>query len=189
MFLSNVETFARIAVASRGSTATSALLTLSGAVQRPGVVELPEGATLSTALDVVGAWDPVILVTGGWHGVWLPWREDLRDLPMRREAFAEAGARWGAGVLVVLGPDPAPRQVLQAVAAALAADSAGQCGPCREGLPELARVIAAGGDPRPVAAATSGRGLCAHPTAAAAALVSGAAAVAAWERVQVPAWR
>ena len=179
IYLSNAETFARIAVAARGDARHSALLTISGAVEHSGVVELPCTATLGDVLDVAGAGDPVILVTGGWHGTWLPWRPSLAETPLTREALRAIGGRWGAGVLIVLGPQPHPVHVLDAVADALAAQSAGQCGPCALGLPALAGAIHRRMDPTALAADVSGRGLCAHPTAAAAALVSGVNAVQA----------
>ena len=177
VFLSNVETFARIALAARGDTRTSALVTVSGAVGRSGVVELPSTATLGDLLSVAHATDPVILVTGGWHGAWLPWESALADVPLTRAGLRAAGGRWGAGVMTVLSHDPAPEQVLAAAADYLADQTAGQCGPCVHGLPALAETIRSGMDPTPVAAQVSGRGLCAHPTAAAAALLSGSAAV------------
>ena len=179
IYLSNAETFARIAVAARGDARNSALLTISGSVEHSGVVELPGTATLGDVLEVAGAVDPVILVTGGWHGAWLPWRPSLTETPLTREALRAIGGRWGAGVLIVLGSQPHPVHVLDAVADALAAQSAGQCGPCALGLPALAGAIHRRMDPTALAADVSGRGLCAHPTAAAAALVSGAAAVQA----------
>lgn len=179
IYLSNAETFARIAVAARGDTRTSALVTISGAVARSGVVELPMPASLGDVLDVAGAVDPTILVTGGWHGAWLPWRASLAETPLTREALRAVGGRWGAGVLIVLGRQPHPVHVLDAVADSLAAQSAGQCGPCTFGLPALAGAIRRRMDPTALAAEVSGRGLCAHPTAAAAALLSGVAAVQA----------
>lgn len=182
ILLSNAETFARLGVAARGDTRTSALLTVSGAVELAGVVELPCAATLGDVLDLSAADEPSVLVTGGWHGAWLPWRPELRDVALRREAVRAAGGRWGAGVLVVLGWEPHPVHVLDAVADMLAAQSARQCGPCVRGLPAMAEAIHARCDPDRIGAWLDGRGLCAHPTAAAAALISGAAAVQAVSR-------
>lgn len=179
VFLSNAETFARIGAAARGEASVSALLTISGAVKHPGVVELPVTATIADALALAGAADPAVLVTGGWHGAWLPWRPELADVALQREAVRAAGGRWGAGVMIVLGWQPHPVLVLDAVADAMAAMSAGQCGPCVHGLPALAQAIHARRDPAAIADAVTGRGLCAHPSAAAAALVSGVSAVRA----------
>lgn len=179
MFLSNVETFARIGLAARGDHRSSALLTISGAVRAPGVAELPPGSRIGDLLDLAGAAEPVMLVTGGWHGAWLPWRAGLRDVPLDRDAFRAAGGRWGAGVVIVLGRDPHPVQVLDAVADLLAGLSAGQCGPCVRGLPAMADAIHARRDPGAIAAWLDGRGLCSHPTAAAAALMSAVSAVRA----------
>ena len=75
VLLSNAETFARMALASRGVAGRSALASASGAVRDPGVVELPDSATLAdlaaAAGGLVGA--PEVLITGGWHGRWVPW--------------------------------------------------------------------------------------------------------------------
>ncbi len=179
IFLSNAETYARIAVAARGESGTSALVTISGAVERSGVVELPGDASLGDALAVAGAADPVVLVAGGWHGSWVPWQPELVRTPLTRDGLRDIGGRWGAGVLIVLGRQPHPIHVLDAVADALAEQSAGQCGPCVFGLPALAEAIHRRMDPGQLAAEVTGRGLCAHPTAAAAALLSGVAAVQA----------
>jgi NADH:ubiquinone oxidoreductase subunit F (NADH-binding) len=185
VLLSNVETFARLALAARGSTASSALLTVSGAVARPGVVELPSSATVADALAVAGGSSEALagLVTGGWHGRWLRWTEGVASTRLSRHDVAAAGGRWGAGVLAVLPSSVCPLVLVAAVARTLAEGSAGQCGPCRAGLPfvaaELARAattsVASG--PALVEAVDGldqvrGRGLCAHPTAAAESLSS-----------------
>lgn len=177
VFLSNVETFARIAQASRGLAPTSALLTISGAVARPGVYEVPTDWTVAQVAHAAGATDNISLtITGGWHGAWVAW-STLADVRLARQAFDNVGARWGAGVLMLLPPQLAPRDVLTALAARLAAESAGQCGPCVKGLPLLARELAAGRDGSDVAAEVDGRGLCAHPSATVAAVRSALATI------------
>ncbi len=103
----------------------------------------------------------------------------MADLPLTRDAMRSVGGRWGAGVMVVLGRDPHPVHVLDAVADYLAAQTAGQCGPCVRGLPALASAIHARGEPAALASQIRGRGLCAHPTAATDALLSGMAATEA----------
>ncbi len=54
VLLSNAETFARMALASRGVSGGSALASASGAVRDPGVVELPDSATLADLAAAAG---------------------------------------------------------------------------------------------------------------------------------------
>ncbi len=185
VLLSNVETFARLALAARGARSASALLTVSGAVACPGVVELPETATVSSALAAANGPTEALagVVTGGWHGRWVSWNRPVAESLLTRDGLAEVGGRWGAGVLVALPSSTCPLALVAAVARALADGSAGQCGPCRAGLPFAAAELAQAAT-SPVALgpalveasdalqALQGRGLCAHPSAAAEALRS-----------------
>jgi NADH:ubiquinone oxidoreductase subunit F (NADH-binding) len=186
VLLSNAETFARVAVAARGAQAASALASASGAVRTPGVVELPEEATVADlaarAGGLVGA--PQVLITGGWHGRWVGWDQQVADTALTRDAVAGVGGRWGAGAFVWVPEDLAPGDALVAVADELAAGTAGQCGPCWRGLPAVAERLArmadaprhgdpdVAGDLARLLDQVDGRGICAHPTAAVAALRS-----------------
>ena len=185
VLLSNVETFARLALAARGACSASALLTVSGAVARPGVMECPTSATVSNALTAAGGATEALsgVVTGGWHGTWLPWIEPVAEARLTRDGLAGVGGRWGAGILVALPSSTCPLDLVAAVARTLADGSAGQCGPCRAGLPfAAAELTAAAASPVALGPALveasdalrsmQGRGLCAHPTAAAQALQS-----------------
>jgi NADH:ubiquinone oxidoreductase subunit F (NADH-binding) len=179
--LSNVETFAQVAVALRlgphrfrntGTRAEpgTALLTLSGAVTRPGVVEVPIGTPLGIVLSAAGAVEPQAVVLGGYHGTWLAPQPDLQ---------LSRASGLGAGVVIVLDGRTCALGELTRVTAWLAAQSAGQCGPCRFGLPALARDVAAiayGADPAFAlrhARVVAGRGACRHPDGAARFVTSG----------------
>lgn len=185
VFLSNTETFARLAAASRGQRGTSSLATVSGAVSSPGVVELPDDATLgrlAVEAGVVGS--PSFLITGGWHGAWLRWPATAHAR-LNREGLAGVGGRWGAGAFVWLPEDLDPREALAAIVAELAQASAGQCGPCVRGLPGLADALERARGSRQMTpeverllAAVDSRGLCAHPSATAAAVRS------AWRAIE-----
>ncbi len=101
------------------------LVTISGAVARPGVVELPSGTPLSILLTAAGATAyPAAVVTGGYHGTWIA--PDPAHLVAR------------TGIVIVLDHSTCSLGELGRVAAWLAAESAKQCGPCRFGLPALA---------------------------------------------------
>jgi NADH:ubiquinone oxidoreductase subunit F (NADH-binding) len=181
VLLSNAETFARMALAARGVSGGSALASASGAVRDPGVVELPDTATLAdlaaAAGGLVGA--PEVLITGGWHGRWVPWDGLTAGTGLTRDALAELGGRWGAGAFVWIPEDLPAWDALAGVARELAEGTAGQCGPCWRGLPAVAGAIsgAGGGASRRaeiegLMAQVDGRGICAHPSAAVAALRS-----------------
>ncbi|HEY2790884.1 MAG TPA: NADH-ubiquinone oxidoreductase-F iron-sulfur binding region domain-containing protein, partial [Micromonosporaceae bacterium] len=93
-----------------------------------------------------------------------------------RESLDTVGGTLGAGIVLPLGPDTCPLGEVTRVALYLAGQSAGQCGPCRLGLPDLARVLAGLTDGsagtaaldaiRLSAGAVRGRGACSHPDGA-----------------------
>lgn len=175
--LANAETFAQVAVALRlgphrfrdtGSSAEpgTTLLTVGGAVTRPGVVEAPLGTPLGIVLSAAGsAPQPRAVIIGGYHGSW--------HAPLPHLRLSHADGRLGAGVVLVLDGSTCALGELARVTAWLAAQSAGQCGPCRFGLPALADDVAAllVGLPAPGAVrhahAVTGRGACRHPDGAA----------------------
>lgn len=170
-FLSNVETFAQLAVlarlGSRGFSSTglisepgTQLLTIDGAVQRPGVIEAPTGVPLDTVLQYAGAEaGPVLL--GGYHGRWLPQTDGVT---LQRPEVS-------AGIILALGSATCPLGEVTRVAQWLSSQSARQCGPCVFGLAALvddfARLTV--GDPQGWHDAhrhlglVPGRGACAHP--------------------------
>ncbi|MCU1656464.1 MAG: NADH:ubiquinone oxidoreductase, NADH-binding subunit [Pseudonocardiales bacterium] len=179
VLLANAETFAQLAVLIRlgrhrfADTGTrtepgTTLLTVGGAVGRPGVVELPLGTPLGIVLAAAQAGQPRLVVAGGYHGSWHP---AVPAIELSRSGLAAAGGTLGAGVLLVLDDSTCALGELARVTAWLAAESAGQCGPCRFGLPALARDVQALCQGHPGAAeialrharAVDGRGACRHP--------------------------
>jgi NADH:ubiquinone oxidoreductase subunit F (NADH-binding) len=192
--VSNVETLAHLAVLARhgadwfrqvglADDAGTQLLTVAGAVRWPGVVEVPVDVAVPDVVAAAGgvAVRPSGFLVGGYAGAWL-------DLD------AAAAARWslpglrpwraapGVGLLVVLPPDSCPVLETARVTAYLARWSAGQCGPCRNGLPALAAAAHRLGSPEPTtgepdqlarwAGMVSGRGACHHPDGVAALVAS-----------------
>ena len=114
----------------------SALVTVSGAVVAPGVREIACGAPLASVLG--GALEPLrAVLVGGCHGVWIAGRGD------RGAHELEHGGSLGAGVVVALGRSACPARELARTMAYLAGQSAGQCGPCFNGLPAIADLLAA----------------------------------------------
>ncbi|MEW9527203.1 NADH-ubiquinone oxidoreductase-F iron-sulfur binding region domain-containing protein [Microbispora sp. NPDC049125] len=179
--LSNAETFAQLAVlaelgpeeyASVGTVQEpgTVLLTVGGSVASPSVVEVTPGVPLAAVLDLCQATVGDGVLLGGYHGKWMAGADSYGAIVSRRGA-AEAGGELGAGIVVPLDGDTCPLGETARVAAYLAAQSSGQCGPCRLGLPDLARAFAEVEDGAPdgpdlvraAAAAVRGRGACFHP--------------------------
>lgn len=179
VLVSNVETFAQVAVLLRtgarrfADTGTrtepgTTLLTVGGAVGRPGVVEVPIGVPLGIVLAAAQAASPQAVVMGGYHG---SWHAPLPDIELSRAGMRRAGGTFGAGVLLVLDEETCALGELARVTRWLAAQSAGQCGPCRFGLPALASDVDVlmGGEAHALGVAlgharvVTGRGACAHP--------------------------
>ncbi|MGA2929186.1 MAG: NADH-ubiquinone oxidoreductase-F iron-sulfur binding region domain-containing protein, partial [Solirubrobacteraceae bacterium] len=156
----------------------SALVTISGAVRAPGVYELAFGTPMSDLLAAAGGpTEPLqALLIGGYFGTWV---ESTRALQLRlaREDLRSVGCSLGAGVLIALGESACGLHESARVIAYLAAQSAGQCGPCVYGLRAIADAITALADG--VAhdrerdrvlrwtAEIRGRGACHHPDGAA----------------------
>jgi NADH:ubiquinone oxidoreductase subunit F (NADH-binding) len=189
----NVETLANLALIARHgarwyrSTGSerrpgTTLVSMSGAVNVPGVYEVPGGTPLPSLLKIAGGGTEDIraLLVGGYFGAWVDGpgaRLTLDDASLRA-----AGAATGAGVIVALGASDCPVAETANLAAWLAAESAGQCGPCIYGLAALADVlerIATGrtqaGDGKRISRWTEmvrGRGACRHPDGAAAMIAS-----------------
>ncbi|MFI0979330.1 NADH-ubiquinone oxidoreductase-F iron-sulfur binding region domain-containing protein [Streptomyces sp. NPDC021093] len=181
--LSNAETYAQLAVAARLGPRRYArtgvpdepgtvLLTLSGAVARPLVVEVPSGVPLGYVLQLAGAPPlPQGVLTGGYHGSWID-AYAAHDAAVSHASLASFGGALGAGALLPIGPDTCPLGESLRIANWLAAETAGQCGPCKLGLPAaaggLSDVLNGGGQAalealREVAQAAKGRGACKHP--------------------------
>ncbi len=176
VMLSNVETFARLALAARGHTGTSSLVTVSGAVLDAGVMEFQPATPLGHVLRSAGAdSDLAAVITGGWHGTWMRPDGNRLSTPTNRNAFGAAGWHWGAGALIAIPHDPCPVDVLHAITDYLVGEGAKQCGPCVLGLESARDDLAAS---REVTDRVLGRGLCAHPTATISAIRSGQALLA-----------
>ena len=183
----NVETLAHLALIARHGASWfrelgtscdpgSALVTVSGAVAAPGVYEIEHGMPLSELLDVAGLTDRLAAVlAGGYFGTWLT-PEVASEARLAGEHLSEYGATLGAGVIVALGADACPVAETARIADWFAAESAGQCGPCVNGLDAIAGTVhqlatgtaapTAWGDLERWARDTRRRGACQHPDGA-----------------------
>jgi NADH:ubiquinone oxidoreductase subunit F (NADH-binding) len=166
----NVETLAHMALIARVGTKAPAttLVTLSGAVARPGVYEIELGTSLSDLVAHAGGLsEPVsAFLVGGYFGRWVP-----------GTAAAETTLTpdvLGAGAVVAFPAAACGVAECVRVSRYLATQSAGQCGPCTNGLPAIAGAMEGvlhGHDVRPRilrwAGQVNGRGACGHPDGAA----------------------
>ncbi|MQY02047.1 NADH-ubiquinone oxidoreductase-F iron-sulfur binding region domain-containing protein [Actinomadura macrotermitis] len=181
--LSNAETYAQLAVLAGlgperygkvglpGEPGT-VLLTVTGSARFPAVVETPAGAPLAHLLDLCGSRAGEGVLVGGYHGAWLS-GDGATRAQVSRAGLAAFGATLGAGIIMPLGRGTCPLGECAQVARYLAAESAGQCGPCRLGLPDIAGALAALAAGRDGAGAlevvqrasrlVAGRGACHHP--------------------------
>lgn len=169
----NVETLAAVALLARGQAPDTMLVTVSGAVRRPGVREVLVGATVGEVAEQAGGLTQSVqaVLLGGGAGQFLA---AARAQQIRLDP---ASTPLGAGVVALLARDHCGVAVTAELLTSMAASSAGQCGPCRAGLPAIAasaRRLAGGhGDGREVArlqrwaAMVAGRGACHHPDGAA----------------------
>jgi NADH:ubiquinone oxidoreductase subunit F (NADH-binding) len=148
--IQNVETLAHIALIARygahwfrelGGNG-SALITVGGAVRRPGVYEIVLGMPIGELIRRAGGPSeaPQAVLAGGYFGGWLPFAQAL-DVPFSDAALRSVGAALGPGVLVVLPESACGLAETAWIADYLAGQSAGQCGPCVNGLPALADTL------------------------------------------------
>ena len=174
----NVETLAAVALLARGNQPDTLLITVGGAVAQPGVRELPAGTTLGEAVTQAGGLTQSVqaVLFGGAAGAFMP-AARAQAVPL------EVGTPGlGAGVVALLPSDHCGVAATAELLTSIAAFSAGQCGPCRAGLPAIAsslRRLAGGqGDGHEVArlrrwaTMVNGRGACHHPDGAAGVLTS-----------------
>jgi len=182
----NAETLAHIALIARhgpeGFLARglveepgTSLVTLSGAVAQPGVVEVDRGTPLS---EIVRRGTPVesaqALLVGGYGGNWVG--PEHFDTPYASISLRTIGASAGVGVIAVLGEHACGVAETAHIARYLAGQSSGQCGPCVFGLPAIAddlALLARGQADSGLMARlqrrlgeVNGRGACRHPDGA-----------------------
>jgi NADH:ubiquinone oxidoreductase subunit F (NADH-binding) len=158
--VSNVETLVHAAWIARhgaaeyrrygtGDSRGTGLVTFSGAGRRSsarepfGVFEVPYGRTLRELLDTccggVLAGSPGLLM-GGWFGGIAD--VSVLDTAWCYDSLRAAGSSLGCGAVTVLGPTERLADVAARLAAWYAAESAQQCGVCREGTEAIADVLA-----------------------------------------------
>ena len=108
------------------------LFCVSGSGERPGIYELPFGATLGELLALAGVRAGLrAVLLGGAAGGFV--RPDELDIPLTFEGTREAGTTLGSGVVMAFDDTvPLPRLLLR-IAEFFRDESCGQCVPCRVG--------------------------------------------------------
>ncbi len=184
----NVETLAHAALIARHGASWfhtvgtrrspgTALLTVSGAVGAPRVVE----ATCDTSVrDIVASaggatGEPAAVLVGGYFGRWVA-ADRIWNQAIDAESLRAIGTSLGTGVLIVLPATVCGVAETDRILTFLATQTAQQCGPCHVGLPAIAEQFhnVATGRARPSALDTLtrwstemlGRGACRHPDGA-----------------------
>lgn len=180
VLVQNVETLANVGLIARygadwfrergtAHEPGTVLVTVLGAVRRPGVSEVAFGTPIRDVLQRCGGLTalPNALLIGGYFGTWVR-AADTLELPLTNAAFERLGASLGARTIVVLPQDACGLVESARVARYLADESAGQCGPCVFGLAAMADALETLDVERlrRLAPQISGRGACAHPTGA-----------------------
>ena len=190
----NVESLAHVAaIARRGDdwfrslgregASGTVLLTVSGSVVKPGVIEVACGSTVDEVLRLVGGVRGTAraVLLGGYFGGWISARQ-AGTMVLDPKGMRAAGGSLGCGVVSVLDESSDPLDVSARIMQHLATESAAQCGPCFFGLRSLAdatrRLAVQQPDPGDLpqlhrwAAMVQGRGACRHPDGAVAFLQS-----------------
>jgi NADH-quinone oxidoreductase subunit F len=118
----------------------------SGKVRRPGAWELPLGVTAREILEehAGGLQDGLSLraFLPGGASTDLLTAEHL-DVPMDFNAMQKAGSRLGTGTMVVIDDRTCIVGLVSNLMHFFAQESCGWCTPCREGLPWIAKILAA----------------------------------------------
>ncbi|MEV4835012.1 NAD(P)H-dependent oxidoreductase subunit E [Nonomuraea sp. NPDC049486] len=113
-----------------GSSTGTKLFCVSGGVARPGIYELPFGATLRELMDLAGpVGEPRAVLLGGAAGAFVT----DPDIPLTFEGTRQAGATLGSGVVLVLDDSVDLKAILLRIAEFFRDESCGQCVPCRVG--------------------------------------------------------
>lgn len=183
VIVDNAETLAHVALIARHgaeafrragvpSAPGTTLVTVSGAVEHPGVLEVDHGTPLTAVLGAAGATaSPVGVLLGGYGGAWLS--PQHLHTGFDPDSLRRHGCSTGAGVVAVLPADACGLTETARIADWMAGESAGQCGPCVFGLEAVAGDLwlLAHGRPGPRdvdrlwgrLGVIEGRGACRHP--------------------------
>jgi NADH:ubiquinone oxidoreductase subunit F (NADH-binding) len=118
------------------------LVTVRRTGRTPVVLEVPVGTPLTGALDLAGLelGDLQAVLVGGWSGQWLT-EHDVQGPTLCHAGMHAAGGTLGAAVVLGLRHEECGLRSTADLLRRLAAEAGGQCGPCLNGMPALARAF------------------------------------------------
>ena len=133
--------FAAIGVEGSGGTAQ---FSVSGHVEKPGNFELPMGVPFKDLLElcggVLGGRKLKAVIPGG-SSVPVMRAEAIMECTMDYNSLQQAGSSFGTGAVIVMDETTCMVRVLRRISRFYAAESCGQCTPCREGTGWLYRML------------------------------------------------
>ncbi|MBV8066680.1 MAG: NAD(P)H-dependent oxidoreductase subunit E [Candidatus Eremiobacteraeota bacterium] len=111
------------------------LFSLSGAIERAGLYEVPHGITLGALIELAGGVRAEArlqaILLGGAAGVMVS--PDALSMPLTFEDARAAGATLGSGVVMLFDESVDMMKILLRIARFFRDESCGQCVPCRVG--------------------------------------------------------
>jgi NADH-quinone oxidoreductase subunit F len=121
----------------------SKLFCVSGAIQRPGVYEVPFGVTLRELMSLAGGLPQgetlrAVLLGGAAGGFVTP---DELDVPLTFEGTRAIGASLGSGVVMFIAESADLQGFVSRIGAFFRDESCGQCVPCRVGTERQEEVL------------------------------------------------
>jgi NADH-quinone oxidoreductase subunit F len=129
---------------SKSTDSGTKLYGVSGRVKKPGLWELPMGATVRELLEEhAGGMQNGHLFRGvipGGASTDFLIKEHL-DVKMEFDSVMKAGSRLGTGTMIVLDDKTCPVGFVHNLIKFFARESCGWCTPCRDGLPWLEKIL------------------------------------------------
>lgn len=113
------------------------LYQISGHVKRPGVYEMPMGASFRELIyDFAGgpSMEPKAFIPGGSSTPMFPWEDRFLDMSMDYGTLAKNGSMLGTGGVIVIPREKCIVNALYNLVRFYAHESCGKCTPCREGV-------------------------------------------------------
>jgi NADH:ubiquinone oxidoreductase subunit F (NADH-binding) len=122
----------------------TAMLSLSGHIEKPGIAEVPVGVNLKTVIEEVAGGvrngkKAKALQTGGPLGGVMAATE--MDMPAEFGAMTGKGSPLGSGGILVLDEDTCIVDVVRNISQFNEAESCGKCFPCRKGTTQIVHIF------------------------------------------------
>ncbi|HSO93556.1 MAG TPA: SLBB domain-containing protein, partial [Candidatus Dormibacteraeota bacterium] len=123
----------------RGTARGLGLVTVSGAVSRPGLQEVELGSTVGEVVETAGGARNGLqaVLLGGYFGAFAP-ADEAWDLELDQASMRARGYALGCGVVSLLSEAECGVKTSSRIMGYMAAQSARQCGPCVFGLAAIA---------------------------------------------------